>query len=105
MTDANRFRSRIRNQKFPLRLHTAPVDDGTQFAVLFRKPNKSGEALSSGDPPRVDSGERHPHSRHLSANIKRAKARVVECPEGEDSTRALAGLLAQRTAILERWAL
>ena len=36
-----------------------------------------------------------------SGKQKRAKARVVECSEGEDSTRALAGLLAQRADIVK----
>jgi hypothetical protein len=77
------------------------VRHGLQFALLFRKPNKSGEAFSSRSYPKFNGGELHLYSRYLSDNIKRAKARVVECSEGEDSTRALAGLLAQRTAILE----
>jgi hypothetical protein len=60
-----------------------------------------GRLFRAGPIRKANAGELHLYSRRLSDNIKRAKARVVECSEGEDSTRALAGLLAQRTAILE----
>jgi hypothetical protein len=40
-------------------------------------------------------------SRNARKDNKKAKARVVECSEGEDSTRALAGLLAQRMTIVD----
>jgi hypothetical protein len=86
-----------RNVLYATFLNTASVSlRSGNFAVLFRKPNKSWEPSFARPLRRVDAGERALNS----GQIKRAKARVVECSEGEDSTRALAGLLAQRTDIL-----
>lgn len=94
----------------PFRFTVSKTPNLTEYGMISVTPphfqscseNRTNRTGCFAAPPVRKWGARelHLHSRQLHRQNKRAKARVVECSEGEDSTRALARLLAQRIKIL-----